>query len=507
MKSRAPVVLMVCWLAVSTFFAAVSHVSAEEKGLNVVVCGADPTGVADCTRVLQGLHGRKVPLYYPNGIYRFNGETLDFTGNISFESRDGVVIRNDLSPQPVVVFDSHGHLIGLQQNQLEQDERALGPKGRLRAGSLVAPPLSSASQPVAVDVIAHWYNDGGLECRRAGGGWIGWYYWSWAFHSPALSAGRTGDAYDPARHPLLGFYRGDDATVLDWQCYWLAEYGVKAVTLCSGSADFERWQHADDEGHWLYQLFHHVPNFQRLHYVLWPMTPWLKATPENQRKVEEGWERVIDRVYLRFGHFYALEAGGKRYPVLFVYEGEALRGVFDNYRGAEQTAAFLKRVAERFQNAGYGGVALFVRHPTSGKLLNRAALEQKGVLYLQASYSDDYGTGRTYPERVARFAPPIDARTILNTCASRQSQAPHPSKWVCPESTPALFKEQVRKAVAHVQTNGMPRIITCYNVAEWAEGGPGLQPNMRDRFGYLEALRDAVVLPPGMAERANNVLK
>jgi hypothetical protein len=486
---------LLCWVFLAGCW---TFARAAEAPLNVVEHGADPTGKADSTRALQTLHGRGEPLFYPNGVYRFNGETLDFSGGATFESTDGVVIRNDLSPQPVVVFDAQGRLIGLQHNHLEQDERQLGPKGRMRSGSLLPPPLSTASLPTAVDVIAHWYNDGGLECRRAGHGWIGWYYWSWAFHD-------SGEAYDPGRHPLLGFYRGDDPVVLDWQCFWLAEHGVKAVSLCSDSADFGRWQEPEREGHWIYQLFHHVPNFQRLRYVLWPQTPWLKAMPENQRKVEEGWIQMIDEVYLRFPNFYALEKAGKRYPVLFVYEGEALRGVFDNYRGSKQTAAFLGRVAERFRAAGFGGVALFVRHATSDRLLDREALARQGILYFTAFYSDDHSTGGTYPERVAGYAPPVGRDVIVNTCTARHSRAPHPSKWVCPGSAPALFGEQVRKAVMHIRTNDMPRIVTCYNVAEWAEGGESLQPNMRDRFGYLEALRDAVVLPRGGALRKNNV--
>jgi len=49
------------------------------------------------------------------------------------------------------------------------------------------------------------------------------------------------------------------------------------------------------------------------------------------------------------------------------------------------------------------------------------------------------------------------------------------------------------KAVAHIDQHELPRIITCYNVSEWAEGGPALQPNMQDRFGYLEAVRNALV--------------
>lgn len=486
------VALAGCALAVFILPAGVA--AAAEPPLNVMACGADPTGQADCTRLLTDLHGRRVPLYYPNGTYRFNGEALDFSGGVRVESADGVVIRNDLSPDPVVVFDNQGRLIGLQQNHLEQDERALGPKGKVRSGSLVPPPLAQAAPQTSVDVLAHWYNDAGLECRRAGGGWIGWYYWSWDFHRPALAGGKPGDPYDPARHPLLGFYRGDDPVVLDWQCYWLAEAGVRAVILC-GEVDFDAWQRPEAGAHWIYELFHGVPNFGRLNYVLWAPSPWLKASDENRAKVEKAWLDVIAQAYLRNSRYYAVESGGKRYPVLFVYEGEALRGVFDNYRGAENTAAFLGRMAARFQAAGCGGVALLVRHSTSAALLPREPLEKRGVLYFNASYSDDYGTGSNYAARVASFAPPAEPRTVLNVCTSKDSHAPHPSRWSCPGSTPALFGELVRKAVAHVQSNGMPRILTCYNVAEWAEGGPGLQPNMRDRFGYLEALSSAIRVP------------
>ena len=39
----------------------------------------------------------------------------------------------------------------------------------------------------------------------------------------------------------------------------------------------------------------------------------------------------------------------------------------------------------------------------------------------------------------------------------------------------------------------MKRIITLYNISEWAEGGPGLQPNVQDGFGYLEAIRNAIM--------------
>ena len=52
----------------------------------------------------------------------------------------------------------------------------------------------------------------------------------------------------------------------------------------------------------------------------------------------------------------------------------------------------------------------------------------------------------------------------------------------------------MQKAVAQPEKYpALPQVIMCYNMSEWAEGGPGLVPNVRDRFGYLEAIRDAVV--------------
>ena len=50
----------------------------------------------------------------------------------------------------------------------------------------------------------------------------------------------------------------------------------------------------------------------------------------------------------------------------------------------------------------------------------------------------------------------------------------------------------VEKAVNKILTDDLPRMLTVYNVAEWAEGGPGLQPNKKDGFGYLKETLDVV---------------
>ena len=461
---------------------------------NVLDFGADPTGEKDSTDALVQAHATGRPVHYPNGTYRFNGAQLNLNGSVTFESPAGVIVRNDISPAPVLVFDDAGNLIGLQQNHLEQDEEELGKDAPIASGSLVPPPLSTAEPELRADLLAHWYNDFGCEYRRTKGrraGWIGWYYWTWNFHDA------KGDGYDPARHPLLGFYRGDDPVVLDWQSYWLREYGVKGVLLCQGfnsTKGLAGWEDPQDHNHWLWQLFHHTPNFRKLRYVMYGPTPWGKCTPETQRAVENAWYDLVDTIYRRFDHPYTIVRDGKRYPVVFLWAEQALRGVFDNYRGGAQLTAFYLRLGKRFQEAGYDGVALFARQ-NSRHALDLDALERGGVLHFLAEYASVQGKGKTYPEAIANHAPPTDPRTILSVMTAKHTHTPHPSKWDCPGHSPAQFRLLLQKTVDHLDRTGMPRIITCYNVAEWAEGGPGLQPNVLDRFGYLEAVRDALVVP------------
>lgn len=467
--------------------------------LNVVEHGADPTGATDCTDLLTRLHATGKPVFYPNGIYRFNGPHLDLSGGVSFESADTVVVRNDISAANILQFDDGGHLVGLQHNHLEHDQSDLGGPAPIDIGNLVHPPLSTSEHETRADLLVHWYNDFGLEHRRANApdlGWIGWYYWSWNFHD----ADR--DGYDPARHPLLGFYRGDDPAVLDWQCYWLHEYGVRGVILMgpSQSNALASWQPPDHRNHWIYQLFTHVPNFRKLNYVMTAYTPYAAASDEQRAKVEHAWESLIDDVYLQHDNFYAIRREGKVFPVLYLHEEAALRGVFDNYSGGANTAAFYRRIAKLFQQHGYAGVALLARHPISNRMVDFDSLEGDGVLHFVAHYAVDHSSGDTYAARVDSYDPPVHPKTLLSVCTAKHTHTPHPSKWVCPGHSPALFGEMLRKAVSHIEEHEMPRMITCYNVAEWAEGGPGLQPNMQDRFGYLEAVRDALVVPSAQGE-------
>ena len=74
----------------------------------------------------------------------------------------------------------------------------------------------------------------------------------------------------------------------------------------------------------------------------------------------------------------------------------------------------------------------------------------------------------------------------------RDSHVYHPSTWDWPGSTPDLFASMCENAILRGRKAGAPPILTVYNVSEHAEGGAGLQPNMRDGKGYLDALRRAL---------------
>ena len=132
------------------------------------------------------------------------------------------------------------------------------------------------------------------------------------------------------------------------------------------------------------------------------------------------------------------------------------------------------------------------------------ALESEcGVLHFEGGYGNDYSYddlrnvtgGQTYADHVANYTPPVGSRIIASTATSRNSHYPHPSAWHLPGTSPALFETELQKAVDNAANHSMLPVVTVYNIGEWAEGGPGLQPNMKDRFGYLQAVKNIATKP------------
>ena len=473
----------------------------EREERNVLDYGVDNTGKTDMTELLTALHATGARIYYPNGTYLFNGATLDLSGGVRFESNEGVTIRNSISDVNLINFDKYGNLIGLMQNHLEAKD-ATTP----RSGSLVSPPCPTENLKSKVDFIPYWYNDFGRACQILRvTGWVGWHYWAWNHHDCKEKGQR--DPYDPQRHPLLGFYYGDDPVTLDWQCYWLRKAGVNAVSLLTGGG--VDWEEPYSGDHWVYQLFHNVPNFKHMKYMA--MFPYNGDT----EKVYKYWDNLMDKLYFRFNNIYTVNIDGKDFPVINIWDEKFLPGTLDepgvyetdpwgartyeegssNFEKCQKLFAY---AAKRFQEKGYPGVCIWSRQRIKGfDTPERVkAMKELGVERLEMHYEACHinGPRTNYTEMVDSYSPDDRTDDILNVTTGMHTHSPHPSNWKCPGHNPKDFKRWIEKSIEALDKYpGRHRIITCYNMAEWAEGGPGLQPNVADGFGWLDAVYDTIV--------------
>jgi hypothetical protein len=354
-----------------------------------------------------------------------------------------------------------------------------------------------------IDYIAHWYNDFGLEATAAkadksNGSWI-WYDWSWNFRGSAN--------YDSSRDPLLGWYAGDDRKTLDYQCFWLASKGYNVISLVD-AIDTSKWSDPTHKSYWQYVLFNQVKNFKSLRYIT-----WLKHT-RSQAEINAGADGVtvcnaqhndaINNIIAKYSNFDILKQNGKTYPVVFTWDIEAMRGIYDNYNGNTNLKNHFKDLAASLQGLGYDGICIMGRNFTvvNGGVWTTQVLDElkaSGVILLMSTYESCYGTHDSYGNSYDTYADTVNFPTeeyrILNVVTSAETKAPHPSNWTLRGSTPEAYTKALQKATDTVIANDMIRKITIYNVAEWAEGGPSLQPNKRDGFGYLDAVGRVNVNP------------
>ncbi|WP_110927009.1 glycoside hydrolase family 71/99 protein [Bacillus massiliglaciei] len=375
--------------------------------------------------------------------------------------------------------------IGVMQNN---DEDIYSYPKRLEFGELKKAPIASpAHNKQGVDILAHWYNDFGLEytasASNQSNGSYTWYDWSWN-HT-------NNPNYDPSRHPLLGWYKGDDPNVLDWQSYWLVKYGVTGIIL-SGVINKNNFYQKNEKMYWVNMLMNKTKNFQRLKYSLWLDS----NSPKSEANAQQDF--IIDHILKKHPNIYTYEVDGKRYPVFFVWDMESFRGIYDNYNGSKISGVRFIYLAERMKKLGYDGICILGRNlvisPSSYNEKQVGNLKRKGVYLFRGSYSTLYGDNydNSYSKYANTVAFPNEKYNVLNVMTSAESQYPHPSKWKVRGSTPELFETVLRRATHSIRENKQPEFLTIYNISEWAEGGPGLQPNKRDGFGYLKALNNVI---------------
>ena len=474
--------------------------NADAAVINAVEYGVDNTGKTDMTDKMIAMHKEAAnqgkPVYYPNGTYLFNGATLDFSSGVEFESMDGVTVRNSIADTNIINFDDAGNLIGLMHNHLEMKYDSKNPDAFVMSGNLAPAPLSTAQYETKVDFLTYWYNDFGLQrIIPIPNSWNGWYDWRWNHHDcQELDDGY--EPYDPTRHPLLGWYRGDEVEVLDWQCYWLQEYGMKQMILLAGGWDESAWSDPNYGQYWVYNLLNNTPNAKTMKFATQVPS---SSYGSDEPTIRGGWWNVFFNFYFNEEYkdmVYCYEKGGKRYPVINVWDEQSVRYSMD--KSSDRVRAMYMDIAQAFKDNGYDGVCITARMPLFAGEANatvRAELEAAGVIWYSSAYPQNtLYYGATYAERVDSFKALDTDYTVYGVSTGMNTHDPHPSQWVCPGHTPALFGNLVSKVVAALEANpNQPGMITVYNVSEWSEGGPGLVPTVGKGFGYLEAIRDAVV--------------
>lgn len=415
--------------------------------------------------------------------------------NVNF-NMESSVLGYLLETIDVVTKTDDDTVIGLGHNHRE--ERILTGEAANLAGLLGAPPVSQTITNSPIDILAHWFNDFGMDCVRQDNsfGSSVWYDWSWN-HTDAPTKNVNNEPYDNKRHPLLGWYRGDDAAVLDWQCYWLKESGVKAAILYTTNR-FKRstWADPATRGYWMYNLFNHTPNFKRMGYIIGGPYGY-SAEHVDAAALEAEWNSIITNIYLTYQHFYTTEINGESYPCIYIHDTGTLRTLMTT----PVFETWLKDMAATFQGLGYGGVCVLGRNAstyTEDAAVNATAFSGSGVFIFEVDYgnfSGSYAAPAVYSDYTDNFggayrtAKAASPKLIPNVMTARESKYPHPSGWTTGGSTPALFRKVLTDAVNEATNNeNIPPMVTVYNVAEWAEGGAGLQPTHGDGFGYLNAI-------------------
>jgi hypothetical protein len=403
--------------------------------------------------------------------------------------KKGITGKGRISFKGATIYQEGLDVIGLPQNIRERLFDGSNPD---LFGEVLPAPLAARPQKKNIDVLAHFYNDTGLSSNALNpSAYHGWYD-SRMFFTNADQISKNFEPYDPSRHPMLGWYKGDDPNVLDWQCYWLVKYGVTAViptgSLTSGNFN----SNPKSSMYWVWNMMNKVKNFKLLKYILYLEMD--KGKSVKQANAQQDF--IINTIVSVKKNVYCYHAKGKIYPVFFVWDMESARGLYDNYKGSKNVRARLTALAKKMKTLGYDGICILGRNlsvnPATYSAGSMDQLESAGCLVFNAGYFKVYDKRKYagYADYASSSSFPSSKKEVVNVFTAAQSRKPHPSKMNIRNSTPRAFATVVRRAARWINANGNPKMLTVYNVGEWAEGGPGLQPNQRDGFGYLQAIKD-----------------
>jgi hypothetical protein len=401
----------------------------------------------------------------------------------------GITGKGRVSFKGATIYKEGLEVVGIPQNISEKLFDGSNPE---LFGEVLPAPLAVRPAKKNIDVLAHFYNDTGLSSNALNpSAYHGWYD-SRMFFTNADKISKNFEPYDPSRHPMLGWYKGDDPNVLDWQCYWLVKYGVTAV-IPTGSLTAGNFNNNPRSSmYWVWNMMNKVKNFKLLKYILYLEMD--KGKSVKQANAQQDF--ILNTIISAKKNVYCYRANGKTYPVFFVWDMESARGLYDSYKGSKNVRARLVLLAEKMKALGYDGICILGRNlsvnPATYSAGSIEQLKSADCLLFNAGYFKVYDKKKytNYADYASNSIFPSAKNEVVNVFTAAQSRKPHPSKMNIKNSSPQAFATVVRRAARWINANGNPKMVTVYNVGEWAEGGPGLQPNQRDGFGYLQAIKD-----------------
>lgn len=473
--------------------------------------------------------------------------------------------------QPIYKIDEYGIYdvnasvytkIGTVANEIELNAGDTNPATATTNATFAenAVVISKPSKPANCPIIgAFWYQDFGLEYRRVNGPtWNGWYDWRWNFKSQS-----AGFNYYQDRHPMLGWYHGEDLQTLAWQSKWLLQHGVDYSILQTGNAQSSvpntaTWNTSASLDYWAYQLFNNVNNVSSsgLKLSLWlpysitgktisiatwasagtytigdiridttaqrqytaitnhsglTTRPALDATNWVATPMPSEWADLVtlyNTYKTKIATFYR-SGTAKTYAIVYLHSCEA------ELRAPIYTGTFNAWMAElgsamNSANPSWDGVCVIARNSSSpaicdgvsyGGVVNYDTLETNRCLLVRGDYEGieaSYGASASYQSLIDTY-PAFNgsygygqSRRAYGVPTSSLTVPPHGSSFNKVGHSPTKFKEMMQKVLAKQKADNSIPLLTIYNVSEWAEGGPGLQPNKQDGFGYLTALKESI---------------
>ena len=479
----------------------------------------------------------------------FDAATGQWVGVLDKQGREQILVGPS-SPFPSIPDSSTGN-IGLVANLYE----TLGGAGATAAPVLHLAP-TPAVPSTGIDCGAFWYQDFGLEYTRVNApGSMVWYDWNWNHKTRAGAAYypdrhpslgwyqgdnanalswqvkwmmEAGCTWAVLQQRVTTLDTGTWATASNLQ-HWLYQLYTNVPAVASGAFKTALWVPQSDStgasalapsnGNWssvtAYTIGQTAINtaFDNRQYTA--LTNNTNKQPNSNpsdwavRAIPSNWTGLATFCAGRATSIKTITRAGKTYAVVYFFEGEVCRSTW----GSGTFRNWLQDLGAAFNtaNAAWDGVAVLVRNSPAPSVcdgvagtgvINYDTAETNRAFLLRADYNGtdaSSGAAASYQGLIDAF-PTFSAtakaearqRRVYSISTSLKSVAPHPSTFNYPGHTPEKFAAFIAKARGEVTAGRGYPLLLINNVSEWAESGPGLQPNQQDGFGYLTALRNAL---------------